>query len=785
MSDIENINQQEEDESLDIRDLLNRCIANWKWFVVSVVVCVGIGCVYVLKTPKQYERSAEILIKDDSGSKGISAGLASMASTFGMNIGGGGGSNVNNEIAAIQAPSNIMETGMKLGLNMNYSVRNGLRHDVLYGKSLPVNVRFLSLNDNETASMKLTLNANGTYTMEKFRRAGLTKERKVKDNSTVTTGRIGQITNSPIGKVLVTATPYFGSYVTEDSKPISVWNSTPYDMTMGIQKNLTVELDNKQATVINITYKDLLTDRSEDVINTLISSYKEASIKDKNATAEATTKFINKRLIEIEQTLGGLDANISSYKTANLIPDPKATAEAYLDQAKDNTKELLALNTQRAMAVYIRSMLIKDVHSHQLLPANSGIDNQGIESQISDYNSMLLQRNSLVENSSTKNPLVQDLDQQLSAMRGAIVKSLNNLVSGIDTQVGQAQSTENQTKNLISAVPSQEKYLRSIGRKQGLTEQMYLFLLQKREESQIQEAYNSNNVRVLSPPMGSMLPVAPKGKVIVLIAFLLGLAIPVGVIFVQVSTNNKVRKREDFEDSPIPLIGEVSYIGKKQKALPWKKEKETPVQVLVSDGASNSINEAVRKLRTKFETAMPKTNFANVTLFTSTNAHSGKSFVAINLAKSFAIKGNKVLVIDGDLRKAAISRLVGNPLRGITDYLSGKETTVEKLIFKYEGSSNLSILPVGTLPNNPTELLDNGKLQQLLEAVRTEYDYIFIDSPALDTVADTEIIAPYADHTVLVLKAGQFEIAKIPELKKIKEENIYKDLTIILNGTEK
>lgn len=279
-------------------------------------------------------------------------------------------------------------------------------------------------------------------------------------------------------------------------------------------------------------------------------------------------------------------------------------------------------------------------------------------------------------------------------MRKAIVQSLNNLVAGIDTQIGQAQATESQTNSRIASVPSQSKYLQSVGRKQKVTEQLYLFLLQKREENELSQAFTAYNVRVLSAPFGSMVPISPKKNMILLISFVIGLAIPLGIIVLRASMNTKLRGKKDLEGITIPFIGEIPLASKRKLHLPWQKEEEAHTNVVVQEGEHNVVNEAFRVLRTKLEIVMPGNRKENVVLVTSFNPNSGKSFITENIAMSLAIKQKKVLVIDCDLRKGATSMLVGSPKVGLTHYLTGKDVEASQLVRTYSGNGNLSVLPI-------------------------------------------------------------------------------------------
>lgn len=775
MADTENLVQEE--ESMNIRDMLSLCRSYWKWIVLSAIVCLALGVLYLLRTPKTYNRSAIIMIKDDTQGRGGGGDVSSMFQNMGF---GGASSNVYNELSALVSPSIIMEAGKRLGLDMNYTIPGTFHDEELYGASLPVNVRFLSLKEDETASLKITLNSNGTFSMTDFR----CPKMNIESQDTLS-GKFNQVTATPVGKVMVVPTNSIGSFLGEVNKPITVWRTTLYSMTTRIQHSMSAELANKQSTIVNISYQDGIPERATDIINTVINVYKESWLKDKNQVAIATAKFITKRLGELEQSLGGLDANISSYRSSHLIPDDQSTAQLYLQQSRDNSKEMLRLQTQRSMAEYVRSMLLKDVHSRQLLPANSGIDNAGIESQISNYNKMLLERNSLAANSSSKNPLVEDYDQHLSSMRRAIVQSLDNLVAGVDTQVGQAAATVGQTNSRIASVPGQTEYLNSVGRKQKVAEQLYMFLLQKREENDLSQAFTAYNVRIISPPFGSMRPVAPRSRMILLIALAIGLAIPIGIIFIRTTTYTKLRGRKDLESLTVPFLAEIPYDGKvARRGLFRKKRPEIHRSVVVEEGEHNIINEAFRVLRTKLEFMMPGGRQGNVILVTSFNAGSGKSFMTANIAMSFVIKKKKVLIIDCDLRKGTASTLIHSPKMGITHYLTGKDVEPEKITYQYRDLEDFNIIPVGVIPPNPTELLGNGKLKELLDEVRSEYDYIFLDCPPVEVVADTEIISAYADRTLFVVRAGLLDRALLPELQKLYDSKKYSNMTVILNGTE-
>ena len=764
---------EQESGGVDLRVFLSILRANWLWILLSILVFCGAGWYYLKITPNTYQRSATVVVKEDGRSR--SKGLDAMFSTMGTNP---DQSNVNNEIAAMQSPANVLETVRRLNLDMSYSVEGRWHKNLLYGRSLPANVRMMGLGANETASMELQLQANGLVKMSDFKRNG-----QPVGNVSSVMGRTGAIIGTPIGNVVVTPTQYYGTFVTHDNQPISVTRTDLYSMTSIVQSHLSVDMADKQSTLVSINYKDAIPDRADDVINTLISVYKENWVKDKNQLIIATTKFINERLAVIERELGGIDSDISNYKSANLLPDVQAASQMSMQQSQDTKSQLLKLNTQRSMAQYVKGILMRGVKSRQLLPSNSGIESSGIESLISEYNTLLLQRNSLIANSSERNPIVGDYDEQLAQMRKVILESIDNLVASIDVQVSHAQQTESQANAQIASNPKQEKYLTSVGRQQQVKEQLYIFLLQKREENEMSQAFTAYNIRIISAPFGNAYAIAPNQRNIMLIAFGLGLLLPIALLYLRELANTRVRGRKDIESLTIPFIGEIPYLGKRR----WRIRqhiKDDHLQIVVHEGDRNVMNEAFRVLRTKLEFLMPDHRKENVIIMTSFNPGSGKTYLSANVGMSLAIKQKKVLIIDCDLRKATISALIGSPQIGLTHYLTGKDVDPRSLIHTYKESENLCIMPVGIVPPNPTELLGNGRLKEVLDELRQDFDYILLDCPPVEVVADTEIISSYADRTIFVVRAGLLERSMLKELQKLYNNGKYHNMALILNGTE-
>ena len=763
---------------MNLQDHFFLCLSQWRWILLSVFLCCGIALWHILTTKPVYQRTATIMIKDDSNSSMINGNVGAVFSEMGVGV---TESNVYNEMLAIQAPALLTETGKRLDYNVNYE-KPGTFHSIpLYGEQLPVKVIFHSLTPEDFGTLTLTLKGTNSFELSEFTYNGEEdpQERVIK-------GRFNTMINTPLGKITVLPTAGLRDYL-EDNRPIAVSRSDYYSMTNRIGANLSTNLAETKGTLIAITFRDVLPQRAEDVINTLLDVYKEKWVEDKNQMTIATSKFITERLGVIERELGDVDQNISSYKSSHLLPDVKAASGIYMQMAQENASEIMKLNTQKAIATFVQSFLKENVKNNQLLPVNTGIDNRGIELQINEYNNTLLDRNNLVTNSSEKNPLLATYDQKLESLRSSLLSGINNLIVSLNTQIKHWEQSENRTSEQIASNPEQAKYLQAVGREQKVKEALYLFLLQKREENELSQAFTAYNTRIISPPCGSIYPVSPVRRNIMLIAFAIGLAIPIGLIYLRESLNTKLRGRKDLENVKVPFVGEIPFCKNrhvKRGLMFWKKKSETGRHLVVKAGARNVVNEAFRIVRTNLE-FMLRNSDGKVILITSFNPGSGKSFIAMNMASSFALKGKRVLVIDGDLRHGTSSKYVGTPEEGLSDYLSGQVDNVQRVIVQDYHNPTLYVLPIGTMPPNPTELLQNERMTSAVSELRQQFDYVFIDCPPIEVVADTQILAPMADRTIFIVRTGLLERSMISEIDKLYNSAKYPNMSLILNGSKR
>ena len=764
---------------MSIKDFFYLCLAKWRWFVLSLVVVLGVAVLYLLTTPPVYTRSTSLLLKFEQGPRSSitdAAGVLGDLNLFQSYT------NVNNEILSLQSPALMTEVVKRLGLNVNYSTDGTFHKEVLYGLARPYEVEFEGFADNAGVSFTITPEDDGTLTLDHFRLDGDKYRGKV-------TAYVDSLTATPVGTLIVRQ--LVPSDTTVLGKPVYVSRSGYAFAGKAYAKKLVVGQSDDESTVIDLSIEDVSPQRAEDLLNTVIAIYNENWIKDKNQVAVSNSMFIEDRLAVIEQQLGTVDEDISAYKSEHLLPDVQSAATMYMTQSSEADAQLLELNIQLSMARYILNYMMSGNGDNQLLPTNSGIESSGIERQISEYNALQLQRNNLVANSSESNPIVVDMDNSLEAMRGAIVTSINNHIATLGTQIEAIENSAMQTSQRIAAAPGQGQYLLSVERQQKVMESLYLFLLQKREENELSQAFTAYNTRIINPPSGDPAPTSPSRNKVLMIAFVLGLLIPMGVIMLREMLNTRIRGRKDLEQLTVPFAGEIPLVGedKKNHLLPdflRKADIDGGVrEIVVRHASRNMINEAFRVLRTNMEFMLASSRGkAEICVFTSFNVGSGKTFISINAAACFALKGRKVLAIDCDLRKASLSAYAGSPSRGLSDYLAGRADDISRLIVSVEGHKGLDILPVGTMPPNPAELLADPAFAELMESLRAKYDYIFVDCPPIDIVADTQVVEKIADRTFFVVRAGLLEREMLPVLQKAYEEQRLKSMSVILNGTE-
>lgn len=759
-----NKNKAQSNNPVTLKNLWYKCLNDWKWFVLSVAVCLLLAVAYLWVTPKEYNRNATIMIKPENyrNSRTFTNQLQNMGdmNLFGMV------SDVQNEILCIQSTDIMFETVKRLHLDYTYSSKKHLTDKgILYGGSLPVEVVIEDVRPEQRLTMTLQIvNQEIILSNLKTRINGVEiddgEEYVCTPGSAVQTAA-GVISVRLKHNELADQT----IYITRRGYHSSVGQ---------LRAKLSFSLANKQAAIINMSCRDFVPARAEDILNTIVTVYNESWVKDKNLLAISTSDFINERIRVMEDELGAVDKGISSFKSENNMADVSAASAHNIVQTINSENAIRAYTNELYMVRYIRNFMTQS--SDQLLPTGLGLSSASINSQIDEYNAKLMRRDNILRYSSEMSPLVIELNNELAAMHSAVLNGLDNEKVRLEQLIQAEQNNQDKYAGRISNTPKLERDLRSIERQQKVKEQLYLYLLQKREENELTQAFTAYNTRIVAKPYGGLAPVAPKRSSILMLALMLGLFLPLNVIYLRMVLNTMVRDRKDLENLAAPFIGEIPLCGSKRAS------KDAEKNFVVKANSRSVINEAFRVVRSNLE-FMVNNGQKRVVMVTSFNPGSGKTFITANLAASLAVKGKKVVVIDFDMRHASLSNYVGRPKQGLSNYLAGGVDSCP--ILEHPEQKNLSIIPVGAIPPNPTELLYSDRLQTLLEKLKADYDLIFMDCPPVDMLADASIIAKYADKTVFVVRAGLLEREMLPMIDRYYDEQKLPNMAVLLNGTEK
>lgn len=749
-----NNSSNKNDQGLNIVDLFMYLASQWKWFLLSILICGGIAWYNYARAPLVYFRSATVIIKDPSN-KASTSGLDRFDNFINK-------VNVANEILQFRSKKLMREVVQRVHADVSYQIKDGLRSNELYNES-PVLVSLPDALPEQSFSFTMTLKDAKTVTLSDFSGIETKPSYEVALNDTVA---IIEGMN-----VVVTATNYLrDSWL---NTPIRV-QKLPVESMVNYYKNaLGIQQEEEEASILTLALKDSSPARAEDVLNTLITVYNEEAIKEKNQVAVNTANFINERLIIIERELGNVESNLESFKQRNQIVDIASSAGMYMTESQKYNADAMELETQLRLANFIKDYLTDPGKETDLIPSNTGISDMNIENQISLYNAAKLKRDHLIDDSSVNNPVVQELNNSLRAMKQSIIRAVDNMIVSLNVKRNDAQNREMRAQDRVTAIPTKERQMLSIERQQKIKEALYLFLLNKREENALSQAMADNNARVIDGAEGSNAPISPNRNRILLLGLLVGIALPGAVCLAILFMDTRVHGRKDIEG-----VISVPYLGE----IPLDKEamKDHRKKVMaVKEQGDDIVSEAFRILRTNMAFLSKKDKPAQVITFTSFNIGAGKTFIARNLSMSLAYMKKRVVMVDLDIRKGTLSRHFGHYHVGVTNYLSDNTVKVDDIIQHQEG---FDLIPAGILAPNPAELLMDNRLDELINELRTRYDYIIADNVPVGLIADATIANRIADLTIFVVRAGKLDRRQLPDIEKLYQEKKLKNMALVLNG---
>lgn len=753
------LEERTERDGTSLAELFSMILFHRKWFILSILLCGLIGLLYMRSTPETFQCTATVLVKDEK--KGGRIGESAVFQDLFYSI----ETSVDNEIGVFKSKRLMYDVAKRLRLDVSYKIRDGLRNRELYN-STPIIVEFPDIDPLCSLSMTATLLDDFQVELKNI------KWGKEEDDE-VRMIKPGDTLQTPVGDMVITIAPLIEKdYI---GKAIQITKSSLKAVSDSYNTRIIVEESNKQSSLINLSLNDVNIKRAEDVINTLIEEYKNDAIEDKNQVLVNTANFINERLVIIESELADVDSQIEQYKRDNQLTDITSESALYLQNSSRLDTEELSVENQLNMAEYMKQYLQDNSKLTDPIPASIGIVDQGIQNQIAEYNSIFTQRNKLLANSSVNNPLVREMNNILATMRLSISKAVDNLIAGLKIQTENMRRKEQKNRGKISTVPMQQKYVTSIERQQKIKEELYLYLLNKKEENELQATIVESNCRIVDPADGLNTPVAPQKMKVFIITLFTGVLIPILWLYIRSLLNTTIYTKKELKDLVnIPFLGEI----------PLKKDKAER-DIVVKEGCNEPICEAFKIVQTNMNFMdMEHKEGAKVILVTSTNPKAGKTFVTTNLAKSMTLGNEKVVILDLDLRKGSMTHRLklGNKRPGISDYLGGMEDNILDLIYTFNGNERLNVLTSGTIPPNPVELLKSERFDNMITELRGKYDYILLDTPPFGVVVDTLLCARAADHTIYVIRSGLLDKRALPDIQELYDSGKMNKMSLLLNG---
>ena len=750
----------EQEEQVDYKALFFKYLIHWKWFVASIVVCLTGGWIYLHYTTPVYSITGSVIIKDNKKNNSVSTGLADLEDLgFYSST-----NNFDNEVEVLHSRTLLKKVVEELDLYINYRTRENLRPVELY-KDTPVKVWFTPEEaeklPNGAAVLEVVLKPGGKLSVSTE-----IDEQEFKQDF----DKLPALLTTPYGTFSFTPGD---SAIVEKEQEITVTVAAPRIMANGYANALSVEPTSKTTTIAQISLENTSPQRGVDFINKLIEIYNRDANDDKNEVASKTAEFIDERIKIINGELGTTEKELETFKRDAGLTDLKSDAQLALSENFEYEKKRAENSTRLRLVQFLSEYANNPDHAYEVLPVNVGLTDTGLTELINRYNEMLLERKRLLRISSESNPVVVNLDASIRAMRSNVQTTILSVQKGLMITKADLERQAGKYAGRITSAPGQERQLVSISRQQEIKAGLYLMLLQKREENAITLASTANNARIVDKAQAGLLPVSPKGKLIYLIAFVLGIAIPVGIIYIIELLRYKIEDRSDVEKlTTVPIIGDI----------PASDNMPKEGSVVVHENQNDMMAETFRNVRTNVQYMLG--NNQKVVLITSTTSGEGKSFVAANLAISFALLGKKVVIVGLDIRKPGLNKAfqMSHKEDGITRYLADPEhTDLMSLLQQSNVTPNLYILPGGAIPPNPTELVARDSLVQAVDRLKKEFDYVILDTAPIGMVTDTQLISRVADMSIYVCRAGYTPKAGYLFINELRDHKKLPNLCTIIN----
>ena len=771
--ELESIQENEEKSSFDFAVIYTTLILNWKWFVLSLIICLGAAHIYLRYATPIYQAAAKLLIKEEqNGRRGnsiqSSANLGIISNSNG----------IDNEMEILKSRTLAQQAVYDLKLYTTYRHEGRIKDHLIYGEQeVNVDMDYEHLKKlNAPMNFKITREGRNYHVVGSY-------FVPIDDNSynpgPVTVDKVITALPATLGtRVGMVKFTQNGNYMLRDGESLKATMIAPEIAAGKYVGSLSVSPSTKATSIAQLVITDEIPQRAIDYLKQLAIVYNRQANEDKNQIAVRTEQFINQRLEKINAELGNTEGQLENYKKRNNMVQLSMNASTAFSNADSYAQKLNEANTQVALLDELTKYMNEPSNRHQPIPSNVGLNDASATSLINKYNEIALQRNQLLHSASESSPTVTPLTSQLDDLQASIKRAMSQARAGLNIQRNSIASQQGKYQGQISNTPEQERILTQIGRQQEVKSGLYLMLLQKREENSISLAATADKGKLIDNPVFAG-KVTPKDSIILMIAFGLGLAIPALILFLLAFFRYKIEGHDDVAKlTKLPIIADVAIASDRAK---------TKADIVVHENKNNLMEEIFRSLRTNLQFLMKEHD--KVILMTSTTSGEGKTFIASNVAISFALLGKKVVLVGLDIRKPRLAELfeIDDHHHGITNLLIKDNITwddVNKQIVNSGVNNNLDLLMAGPVPPNPGELVTRKSLEETIDTLKEHYDYIVIDTAPVGLVTDTLALGRIANATVYVCRADYTQKSSFGLINGLAYEKKMPNMSIVLNGVD-
>lgn len=742
--------------------------SKWKWILLTLIASLVIAWLYLRYATYEYQSSTSILLTEEKTNNK----LPEITAIQDYGLFADNATNVLDEIEIIKSREIISKVVEDLDLNIEYYVTGRVREQEVY-LNPPINLNFIttdSIMRKIDTTLYLSVLSDERFLLSK----GDSKKILSLNSGEEKEFAFGDKLETPYGDLIIT--PNIGSYGSNAGSQIKI-NIKPHHIVVESYKEKIKVENTKRSNVLTLTLNENIREKAQLILDRLVEKYNDDAVNDKEKIVKITSDFINNRLEIISNELEQVDLTAETLKKDNRLSDIASQSSIFLQSEKENEAKLIAANNQLQLIDYMNDYMSNNNSGSDLLPANIGISDNSVTEATKTYNELVLQRDRILRTATDKNPIVVNLNKQIDAIKNNLNQSLNNLKSSTQITLQSLNREDERIRSQIFATPRKERQFRDISRQQNIKESLYLYLLEKREETAITLGMSSPNAKIIESAYTSTIPISPKKNIVYLSALLLGLLLPIFFIYLRDLLDTKVHSKEDVAKVvPAPFIGDIPRSSTKKKSRIINKVDYSPKA------------EAYRIVRTNIDFMLKgHTNGkAKVIFVTSTLAQEGKSFTSINLASSLSFSEKKVLIIETDIRVPKVEDYLRvKSKNGFTDFISDPSLSIKDVTVSVKDNNYLDIIPSGTIPPNPAELMMNNRVSLLFDKVKKDYDYIIVDTAAVGLVTDTLLISHHADMVLYVVSANNIDKRQLHVAQTMYEEKRLPNMTILLNGTKK